>query len=65
MHRSHMSNELLELMRRQWQELSRGMPTRDTQRILRQMPCGECHLADGETCNICGAYQAAREFNDP
>lgn len=20
-------------------------------------PCGECHLADGETCNICGAYQ--------
>lgn len=20
-------------------------------------PCGECHLRDGETCDICGAYQ--------
>jgi hypothetical protein len=22
-------------------------------------PCGECHLKAGETCNICGAHQAA------
>ena len=21
----------------------------------RQEPCGECHLQDGETCDICGA----------
>jgi hypothetical protein len=48
-------------MRRHWQELFRGMRTRDTQQILRKMPCGECHLADGETCDICGAYQMARE----
>jgi len=20
-------------------------------------PCGECHLKDGETCDICGAQQ--------
>lgn len=22
-------------------------------------PCGECHLHDGETCDICGAHQPA------
>lgn len=24
---------------------------------LGKEPCGECHLRDGETCDICGAYQ--------
>ena len=23
----------------------------------RKEPCGECHLKEGETCNICGAYR--------
>lgn len=23
-------------------------------------PCGECHLKDGETCDICGAHQPVR-----
>lgn len=29
----------------------------DPQSRRHKAPCGECHLPDGETCDICGAYQ--------
>lgn len=27
-----------------------------------KMPCGECHLREGETCDICGAYELKSTF---
>ena len=29
----------------------------DPQSRRHKAPCGECHIKDGETCDVCNAYQ--------